>query len=51
MVEASKVAAMYGLYSKHGCRTIDTHDYIDEGKFRGLERMYMATMIRDAQDG
>ena len=51
MVEASKEATKYGLYSKQGFRTIDTHDYIDEEKFPGLEGTYIVTMVRDAQDG
>ena len=51
MVEASKEATMYGLYSKHGFRTIDSYYYIDEKKFPDFEGVHLVTMIRDAQDG
>lgn len=49
MVEASKDAAKYGLYSKQGFRIVDTFDYIDGQKFPGFEGMYVVTMVRDAQ--
>ncbi|KAF6218267.1 hypothetical protein HO133_006229 [Letharia lupina] len=41
MVEASKDATQYGLYSKQGFRIVDTYDYIDEQKFPGFEGMYV----------
>ena len=47
IVEASKEATMYGLYSKQGFRTIDSYDYIDENKFSGFEGVHLVTMIRD----
>lgn len=50
MVEASKEATNYGLYSKHGFRTIDTYDYVDEEKYPGFGGMYVVTMVRDSQD-
>ena len=50
MVEASKYAANYGLYSKQGFRTIDTYDYVDKQRFPGFEGMYIVTMARDTQD-
>ena len=49
MVEASKDATKYGLYSKQGFRTVDTWNYIDEQKFPGFEGMYLVTMVRDVQ--
>lgn len=49
MVEASKDAAKYGLYSKQGFRIVDTYEYIDGEKFPGFEGMYVVTMVRDAQ--
>lgn len=48
MVEASKDAASYGLYSKQGFRMVDTCDYVEEQKFPGYEGMYVVTMVRDA---
>ena len=50
MVEASKDATKYGLYSKQGFRPIDTCNYVDEEKFPGFAGMYIVTMVRDAQD-
>ncbi len=50
MVEASKDAAKFGLYSKQGFRVVDTCDYVDEQKFPGFEGMYVVTMVRDVQD-
>ena len=50
MVEASKDAAAYGLYSKQGFRVIDTYDYVDEQKFPGYEGMHVVTMVRDIQE-
>ena len=49
MVEASKDAANYGLYSKQGFRTIDTCDYVDQQRFPGFEGIYIVTMARDAR--
>lgn len=49
MVEASKDAAKYGLYSKQGFRTVDTCDYVDELKFPGFEGMYVVTAVREAR--
>ena len=51
VVEASKDATNYGLYSKHGFRTIDTYNYVDEEKYPGFGGMYVVTMVRDRQDG
>ena len=50
MVEASRDAAAYGLYSKQGFRAIDTYDYVDEQRFPGYEGMYIVTMVRDFQE-
>lgn len=47
MVEASKDAAKYGLYSRQGFRIIDTHDYVDETVFPGFEGLYVVTMVGD----
>lgn len=50
IVEASKDAAKYGLYSKQGFRTVDTYDYVDKTKFPDFEGMHVVTMVRDALD-
>ena len=50
MVEASKDAAMFGLYLKQGFRVVDTYDYVDEQTFPGFEGLHAVTMVRDAQD-
>lgn len=49
MVEASKDAAKFGLYSKQGFRTVDTYEYVDKTKFPDFEGMYVVTMVRDGQ--
>lgn len=46
MVEASKDAARFGLYSKQGFRIVDTYDYVDEQKFPGFEGLYIVTMSK-----
>lgn len=50
MVEASKDATKWGLYSKQGFRTVDTCDYVDKTKFPDFEGMYIVTMVREGQD-
>ena len=49
MVEASRDATKWGLYSKQGFRAVDTYNYVDKTKFPDFEGMYVVTMVRDAQ--
>ncbi|KAL8830369.1 MAG: hypothetical protein Q9191_001479 [Dirinaria sp. TL-2023a] len=48
MVESSGTAVKYGLYEKHGFRTIDKHNYVDKEAFPEMEGTYIETMVRDA---
>ena len=49
MVEASREAAIHGLYWRQGSQVIDWYDYVDEQQFPGCEGMYVVTMIRDVR--
>lgn len=48
VVEASKDATDYGLYSKQGFWVVDTYDYVDEQNIPGFDGMYVVTLVRDA---
>lgn len=46
ILEAGAAAASYGLYGKHGFRTIDRYTYVDEERFPYGAAVYLETMVR-----
>ncbi len=49
MLEASRIAVQYGLYEKQDFHAIDTHTYVDKGRFPDMGSMSLVTMVRDAR--
>ena len=49
MLEASPAAVRYGLYEKHGFRSVDEQTYVDKDTFTNGEPTTMVIMVRDAK--
>ena len=49
MLEASRAATKYGMYERHGFRTIDLHTYADKDRFPNGSPVTLVTMIRDSK--